>query len=1111
MNTAPHLAKLAPDADKGWRLYAGLAAAVAILVTALAVLAYLNERAGYQAQALASTQNIARLLESHVSDVFSRADIQLRTIAFFYREQSAHGSINAAHLDAFLAEQQREIPEIEYIRLLDREGIVRYSSVPLPAEAVSQSDRDFFRTPRDDPKAGLVVSGPLLGRISQKWVIVLARRLEGANGEFAGVVFASIGTSRFERAFAEVDVGLDGVIALRTADMRLVHRTPAAPDDRATVGSASKELGKLLSDHPDGRFTIRSELDQIERIYAYRKLDNYPFYLLVGRSTADLWRALNRNAAGLFALAATTIAMMTGASYYLYRASRRRRLAEDELARSSEQLRLATDGANVGIWYWPLPGERLELSDRCKAMLGHPEREEWTLADCLAAVHPDDREHVRERIDEALARRAGYSAEYRVVHPDGTVHSLSSPGHVYADADGTLRAMGGILVDVTARKATEDRAREAEQRWQFALESAAQGVWDWDNESGRVYYSPRYVAMLGFGDGEFGTSNSAWSDRIHPDDVASTTAAIDRHLRGETAEYEAEFRMRRKDGSYVWIQSRGIVVERTPEGRAKRAIGTHTDITRRKEAEQSLLEANRTLARTQFALESVGTAIFWADEASGRFFSVNAQAARMLGYTQDELTGLAVPDIHTGMSEESYSRIAAEIRDKGSLRFDTVHRRKDGSTFPVAMSVHHVPGTGELAGQFIGFGVDITQRKAAEQALRQAKEAAEAANVAKSAFLANMSHEIRTPLNAITGMAYLLKCAESDPQQVDRLDKITHAGQHLLEIINAVLELSKIEAGKLELSDAEVDLRQVIDDVVAMISPQARAKGLELTVEAPRLATGLHGDPTRIQQALLNYAVNAVKFTKTGSIGLEYRVEAEWADGIEIRFAVADTGIGIDPEVMPRLFTAFEQVDNSLTRKYGGTGLGLAITKRLAQMMGGSAGAESTPGVGSTFWFTVRLAKSPLVGRAIPGLSADDEESAEAALRRDHEGKRILLVEDDPTSAELIDELLKLAGLTLDVAEDGVEALDKARQRRYDLVLMDIQMPRMNGLEATRRMRELAHYASVPIIALTANVFAGDRSGAAESGMNDFVAKPVEPDLLFSTILEWLEKSHGAR
>jgi signal transduction histidine kinase/ActR/RegA family two-component response regulator len=389
--------------------------------------------------------------------------------------------------------------------------------------------------------------------------------------------------------------------------------------------------------------------------------------------------------------------------------------------------------------------------------------------------------------------------------------------------------------------------------------------------------------------------------------------------------------------------------------------------------------------------------------------------------------------------------------------------------------------------------------------LTLAKNAAEAANRAKTAFLANMSHELRTPLNGVMGMTALALRRATDPQQKDYLAKIARASQHLAEVINDILDISKIEADHLTLDENDLKLRTVLDTLMSVTEQTAREKGLRVAVsiDAGLAELPLRGDALHLGQVLLNLTGNAIKFTDMGSIAISVAMLEDGISDALVRFEVRDTGIGISRADQQRLFKAFVQVDASMTRQYGGTGLGLAISKRLVEAMGGSIGVDSQVGSGSTFWFTARLKKgSPPVQK----LEAPATDSPETILQRDHGDKRLLLVEDDEDNRFLT--LKQFEGIwpVIDVAMDGVDAIDHVRTTRYDLILMDMQMPRMGGLEATRAIRQMPNGTDVPILAMTANVFEENRKQCLESGMNDFIAKAVNAEAPFGTILKWLER-----
>ena len=560
-------------------------------------------------------------------------------------------------------------------------------------------------------------------------------------------------------------------------------------------------------------------------------------------------------------------------------------------------------------------------------------------------------------------------------------------------------------------------------------------------------------------------------------------------------------------------------------------LGIAHDITGRKQAEEQLAQHQAHLQvlveqrtaevasamaavkaseqRYEFAMAATRDGIWdWLLQTGLTY--VSPAYCQMLGFQPGELGNHVetcfVNLLHPDDSQDILNRARIRLQAEGNYEIEFRMRCKDGSYKWILsrgqVVERDVDGTPLRA---VGTHIDLTQRKTMELALRQAKEAAEASAKAKSAFLANMSHEIRTPMNAILGLGGLLLRRSNDPWQTEKIRKIMEAGKHLLNVINDVLDLSKIEADKLQLENKPIRIETIVANVESMLHERASEKNLSLLSEIEPMPSGLSGDATRLQQALLNYVSNAIKFTAAGQIVIRIRVIALDEQRATLRFEVEDSGIGINADILPRLFESFEQADSSTTRSYGGTGLGLAITRKIAALMGGDAGASSREGKGSLFWFSVQLQRgdsSRMPEQTLPGGPLQEDE-----LKRLFQGAQVLLAEDNELNCEVAQEMLHALGLEVDIAHDGIEAVEKAGTKTYDLILMDIQMPRLDGFGATRAIRALPDSAATPILAMTANAFHDDKLACEAAGMNDFIAKPVAAEVLQRKLLTWLSPS----
>jgi signal transduction histidine kinase/response regulator RpfG family c-di-GMP phosphodiesterase/HPt (histidine-containing phosphotransfer) domain-containing protein len=655
----------------------------------------------------------------------------------------------------------------------------------------------------------------------------------------------------------------------------------------------------------------------------------------------------------------------------------------------------------------------------------------------------------------------------------------------------------------------EQRVRQRTEELREAQRSAQIGSWTWipSRQTAATTWSDELYQIAGRDPSLPVPSYEEFCDLHTPESRERLKVAVRKALK-DRIPYDLDLEMVRPDGAHRWVVARGTS-QCDADGNLVQLRGTVQDITERKQTEQALREISEHRGLALEAAE-LGSWDYCLD--TGEVYW-DPRRYRMCGIT---------PGVRLDLTE-GLQCVHPEDCPTVQSALDAALAGKDGGAYHVEFrvvwpdgSVHWLEGFGRayFAGEgdqrravrFIGISKDITDQKRIEAELLNAKDAAEAANRAKGQFLANMSHEIRTPMNGIMGAAELLLQTKLDSEQQSYLEIARLSGDRMLEVINEILDFSKIEARRVALDQADFELRNTLREVTDVIDMEARNKGLSLTCEiSPEVPRLLRGDSGRLRQVLLNLAGNAVKFTPQGEITIRAVVQSTQGSKVTLRFAITDTGIGIQPAHRDIIFSPFVQADGSTTRKYGGTGLGLAISRQLLELMGGQIGVESEPGKGSTFWFTVVLIESLDVGRL--ALSAAPATKVEiSAVNGRGERPRILVAEDNPAGQRIAVAILNKLGYDSGTVANGAEAIQALRVGDYAAVLMDCEMPGMDGYEATRLIRRPetgARDPEIPIVALTADALPGDRENCLQAGMSDYLAKPISMNKLSETLAIW--------
>ena len=635
--------------------------------------------------------------------------------------------------------------------------------------------------------------------------------------------------------------------------------------------------------------------------------------------------------------------------------------------------------------------------------------------------------------------------------------------------------------EIGERLQVEKQLKASEFRWKFALEGAGEGVWDWDMLADHVYFSPRWWEMLGYEKNDIGHTPEEWRSRLHPDDLAGTLRAFQDYLAGHCPEYAVEFRFRCKDGSWKWILARGLIVSRDAYGRPERIIGTHTDISERKQAEAELADSRAFL---KMIIDRIIDPIFVKDSHS-RWVLVNEAFCSFVGQSRKDLLGKTDSDFFPPHEARVFLAKDLQLLKDGQQSVNQEELTDSaGATHVIVTKKNlHV----DIAGNkfIIGIIRDVTEDYQTARELMVAKEQAISATRAKSAFLANMSHEIRTPLNAILGFSQLLM---HDPsltlQQAGRLSIIHRNGVHLLELINDILEMARIEAGSVVMVEVNFDLHEMFEEINRTFQVAASEKSLSLAVEFPEeMPRWVRGDVKKLRQVLVNLIGNAVKFTQIGGVTVRVCGETE-PFGYRLRVEVEDSGRGIPREQMAKLFTPFGR--GADVENFEGTGLGLSISRELVHWMGGEILVESVDGKGSLFRFDVLLG---LVDSGVPAAPST-ELLPVGKLLPGQPVYRILAVDDAEDARDLMLQVLEGAGFEVRTARDGADAIEQARLWQPQLILMDRNMPVLDGVEAIRRIRTADPGGAVKIISVSSSAFAADRQEILAAGADDFLSKP---------------------
>ena len=706
---------------------------------------------------------------------------------------------------------------------------------------------------------------------------------------------------------------------------------------------------------------------------------------------------------------------------------------------------------------------------------------------------PDTNLETVEYIKNSIAEGKSIYCEILNYSKTGSEFWLKLQVQCILDSNGKITGHFSLLEDITKQKEDQAKIKEYDTRFRNAFEKIGDNVWEHDFTTGKTYFSKTKNHLLGYTDNENIDTAALWWDSVYEDDKDLLIQNDKKYKSGLIDHHILEYRIVQKDGTIRWVMDRGVIIELTKDYKPLKIIGTHTDITDRKQAEELLKRAEQ---KYRSIIANMNLGLLEVDILDNIVFA-NQSFCDMSGYKSDELIGKNASESFFTENKELINRKNSSRKMGKSDAYEIKIKNKEGQhRWWLISGAPRYNEAGELLGT-IGIHLDITAQKQLETDLIEAREQAESSTRSKEDFLANMSHEIRTPMNAILGMTHQLTKTNLNSTQLFFLDTINSASENLMVIINDILDLSKIEAGKLNLENIGFQPKIIIENAMHVFKHKAAEKGILINSlnYDNTLSSVLMGDPYRLNQILLNLISNALKFTEIGSISLSCAVLNDTDLSQKIQIKVADTGIGMEEIFVNNLFEKFSQEDISVTRQYGGTGLGMSICKDLVALMGGVIVAKSKKGQGTTITFEVTFAKGNVSDLPVKKIININKEVII--------GKKILVVDDNKINRLVAKTILLNYGAVITEAVNGKDAIDQLKEGDYDIVLMDIQMPVMGGMEATRIIRNQISE-SLPIIALTANAIKGDNEKCIAGGMDGYLSKPFKEEELLQIVSVWV-------